>query len=117
MEKDFFDDVLIKLKREYQKDEILSAIIKQNSELNIEIGKLKSEIEHLEFEMQNQKIIDEQDLIEYKKKLNKELNKEVKLDNTVTQLKAKIKKQEILISSLRKNISDLVYQNIHKIEK
>ena len=42
MAKDFFDDVLIKLKREYQKDEILAAIIKENSKLIVEIGKLKS---------------------------------------------------------------------------
>ena len=117
MEKDFFDDVLIKLKREYSKDEILSAIIKQNSELTIEIGKLKSEIEHLEFELQNQKKIDEQEIIEYKKKLNKELNKEVKLDNTVIQLKKHIKEQDKLITNLRKNVSELVYKNIHKIEK
>ena len=116
MEKDFFDDVLIKLKREYQKDEILSAIIKQNSELNIEIGKLKSEIEHLEFELQNQKKIEKQEIVEYKNKLIKEINKEVKLDNTVMQLKGHIKKQDILISSLRKNISELIYQNLNKKE-
>lgn len=116
MEKDFFDEVLIKLKREYQKDEILSAVIKQNSTLNIEIGTLKSEIEHLEFELQNQKKIKDQEVLEYKNNLNKELNKEVKLDHTVIQLKAHIKKQDTLISTLRKNISDLIYQNLRNKE-
>ena len=44
---DFIDNVLIKLKRKYKKDEVLSAVIKENSELKIEIGQLKSEIDYL----------------------------------------------------------------------
>ena len=132
MAKDFFDDVLIKLKREYQKDEILAAIIKENSKLIVEIGKLKSEmakikfnnnfkkkseIQHLEYEIETKKEIDEKEIVEYKKKLTKEINKEIRLDNTIIQLKTHIKTQDKLIESLRKNISELIYQNIHKIEK
>mgnify|MGYP003494878890 FL=1 len=117
MAKDFFDDVLIKLKREYQKDEILAAIIKKNSKLIVEIGKLKSEIQHLEYEIETKKEIDEKEIVEYKKKLTKEINKEIRLDNTIIQLKTHIKTQDKLIESLRKNISELIYQNIHKIEK
>ena len=117
MAKDFFDDVLIKLKREYQKDEILGAIIKENSKLIVEIGKLKSEIQHLEYEIEAKKEIDEKEIVEYKKKLTKEINKEIRLDNTIIQLKTHIKTQDKLIESLRKNISELIYQNIHKIEK
>ena len=117
MEKDFFDDVLIKLKREYQKDEILGAIIKENSKLIIEIGKLKSEIQHLEHEMEIKKEIDEKEIIEYKKNLHKEINTEVRLDNTVIQLREHIKTQDKLIESLRKNVSELIYKSIHKIEK
>lgn len=117
MAKDFFDDVLIKLKREYQKDEILGAIIKEYSKLIVEIGKLKSEIQHLEYEIEAKKEIDEKEIVEYKKKLTKEINKEIRLDNTIIQLKTHIKTQDKLIESLRKNISELIYKNIHKIEK
>ena len=117
MAKDFFDDVLIKLKREYQKDEILAAIIKENSKLIVEIEKLKSKIQHLEYEKKKKKEIDEKEIVEYKKKLTKEINKEIRLDNTIIQLKTHIKTQDKLIESLRKNISELIYQNIHKIEK
>lgn len=48
MEKDkWLDDTLISLKRTYGKDEYISALLKQISEKDIEIGKLKSEIQHL----------------------------------------------------------------------
>ena len=38
---DYFDGVLIKLKRAYSKDETVAALSKQNSELQIQIGVLK----------------------------------------------------------------------------
>lgn len=117
MAKDFFDDILIKLKREYQKDEILSAIIKENSELNTEIGKLKSEIQHLEYEIVAKKEVDENEIIEFKKKFIKEINREIRVDNRIIQLKEHVKKQDKLIESLRKNISELVYKNYQNKEK
>jgi predicted RNase H-like nuclease (RuvC/YqgF family) len=48
---DNFDNVLIKLRRQYSKDETVAALSKKISELEIENGALKSEIEHLEFEL------------------------------------------------------------------
>jgi len=51
---DYFDNVLIKLRRQYSKDEAV-ALSKKISELEIENGALKSEIEHLEFELKKYK--------------------------------------------------------------
>ena len=50
---DYFDNVLTKLRRQYSKDEVVSALSKKISELEIENGALKSEIQHLEFELKN----------------------------------------------------------------
>lgn len=52
---DYFDNVLIKLRRQYSKDEAVAALSKKISELEIENGALKSEIEHLEFELKKYK--------------------------------------------------------------
>ena len=45
----YIDNVLISLKREYQKDELVSYLIKIISNLEIENGKLKSYVAELEF--------------------------------------------------------------------
>lgn len=45
----YIDNVLISLKREYQKDELVSYLIKNISNLEVENGKLKSYIAELEF--------------------------------------------------------------------
>jgi cell shape-determining protein MreC len=44
----YIDNVLIKLRREYSKDELVSALSKKLSEAEIENGKLKSYIQELE---------------------------------------------------------------------
>lgn len=48
MSEKYFNDVLIRLRRIYSKDETVSALSKKISELEIEIGKLKSYIDELE---------------------------------------------------------------------
>ena len=50
---DYIDNTLIKLKRTYSKDEVVSALIKQISERDIEVGKLKAEIDHLNNELED----------------------------------------------------------------
>ena len=52
---DYFDNVLIKLRRQYSKDEVVAALSKKISKVEIENGTLKSEIEHLEFELKKYK--------------------------------------------------------------
>lgn len=49
--KDFIDNTLIRLKREYTKDEVVSALYKKLSERDIEIGGLKSHIDELEYSL------------------------------------------------------------------
>lgn len=50
----FIDNVLIRLKRQYSKDELVAALNKKISELEIENGKLLSEIEYLNIEIKKQ---------------------------------------------------------------
>jgi len=47
----WLNNTLISLKRTYSKDEYVAALLKQLSEKNIEIGKLKSEVQHLTNEL------------------------------------------------------------------
>jgi chromosome segregation ATPase len=47
----YLDRSLIKLRRKYGKDELVASLTKQLSEKDVELGKLKSEIEHLEHEL------------------------------------------------------------------
>lgn len=65
----YIDNVLIKLRREYSKDELVSALSKRLSEAEIENGKLNSYISELESK------------IESKTKLKKEIDRLHKLLN------------------------------------
>jgi len=49
--KDYIERSLIKLKRQYGKDEYVSHLLKEASEKDIEIGKLHSEIDELQHEL------------------------------------------------------------------
>ena len=49
----YIDNVLIKLRREYSKDELVSALSKRLSETEIENGKLKSYIDELESKIES----------------------------------------------------------------
>jgi predicted RNase H-like nuclease (RuvC/YqgF family) len=68
-DKDFYDDVLIKLKRKYGKDELVASLNKEISELKIELGKEKAYIQELEFEKEN-------GIVHH----NEKISKEAKLD-------------------------------------
>ena len=57
------EEVLIKLRRKYSENEMIQALYKVLSEKNIEIGKLKSEIEFLNEELKNKEILFEKELI------------------------------------------------------
>jgi cell shape-determining protein MreC len=69
MKSKYIDNVLIKLRREYSKDEIVSALSKRLSETEIENGKLKSYIQELEIKRES------------KAKLKKEIDRLHKLLN------------------------------------
>ena len=98
---DFIDNVLIKLKRKYKKDEVLSAVIKENSELKIEIGQLKSEIDYL---TENHK----KELSKLKSDLKNEINIEVQKQFKDSKLRLENIEQKKTIKKLRETISDLI---------
>ena len=50
-DQDFYERTLIRLKRQYSKDEVVAALMKKLSEAEIEVGKLKSEIDYLQEEL------------------------------------------------------------------
>ena len=52
---DFYDRTLIRLKRQYSKDEVVAALIKKLSETEINVGILKDEIDYLKSELQSDK--------------------------------------------------------------
>jgi hypothetical protein len=60
---DYFDRVLIKLKRQYKSDEVVNALSKKLSEKEIQIGILKDEIEYYKAEL---KTLDSKAMIEAK---------------------------------------------------
>lgn len=53
-EQTYIDRTVIKLRRKYGKDELVATLSKQLSEKDVEIGKLNSEIAHLEHELNDQ---------------------------------------------------------------
>jgi uncharacterized small protein (DUF1192 family) len=52
---DFYDRTLIRLRRQYSKDEVVAALIKKLSETEINVGILKDEIDYLKSELQSDK--------------------------------------------------------------
>lgn len=92
----YIENVLIKLRREYSKDEYVSVLLNQISEKDVEIGKLNSYINELE------------DSRELSKSEKKDLAKQVRLDELHSEnlnLKKRIKK-------LRENVNDLIMKNL-----
>jgi len=49
----YIDNVVIELKRQYSKDELVSHLLKKQSELEIEIGILKSEKDELQYKLRD----------------------------------------------------------------
>lgn len=104
---DFIDNILIKLKRKYRKDEVLSAVIKENSELKVEIGQLKSEIDYL---TENHK----KELSKLKSDLKNEINIEVQKEFKDSRLRLENIEQKKTIKKLRELISDLISRQTDK---
>lgn len=99
METKFIDNVLISLKRQYSKDEAVQMVFKKLSQANVYIGKLHSEIQYLQNELNS-------------KEENKEVNKLAKIEakkNKLFEDKAKLcLKQKKQIDSLRDTRDTLI---------
>lgn len=96
MKKDYLDNVLIKLKRKYSKNEVISALTKKLSDAEVENGKLKSEIFELEHKIKT-----------IRKDLQKELKQEIH-QKVYSKINSKFKEKDDLISRLRTANSDLI---------
>ncbi|MFA5299340.1 MAG: hypothetical protein WC389_14210 [Lutibacter sp.] len=100
MEKiDFYDRALISLKRQYSKDEVFAALIKKLKETEVEVGKLKAEIDFLENELQ----VDKE-----KKEINRLGRIEARKDEMYKTQLERCKKQQVEIKRLRNEKNDLI---------
>lgn len=94
---DFIDRTVLRLRREYESHEIIGAFVKEIRKKDIEIGKLKSEIQHLISELK--KITREFDHIK-EKKVNSIARIEVRKDELYNILSQKNKANELRIKEL-----------------
>jgi cell division protein FtsB len=92
----YTDRVLIKLRRQYSESETVAALSKKVAELEVENGKLISEIHYLEYQGKEDKLTKRDKLENLKKEAN-------------TSLKGtqKLRKENV---SLKQQRSDLMYQ-------
>lgn len=101
----YIEDTLIRLKREYGKDELVQTLERQIKNKDLEIGKLNSEILHLEEEIRTIKLngeINKESLIKARRE---ELYK-----NLLTINKNLVKKNR----DLKKMNADLIYRLCQK---
>jgi predicted RNase H-like nuclease (RuvC/YqgF family) len=84
-EPEFFDEIFIKLRRQYGKDELVADLVKRLKDRDVEIGKLKAEIDFLNNELIdkefNEKVriqVRKEELYNIQLSENKRLIKEVK---------------------------------------
>jgi|AntRauTorckE6833_2_1112554.scaffolds.fasta_scaffold00056_32 hypothetical protein len=97
---DYNDRVLISLRRQYSENETVAALSKKITDLEVENGKLISEIQHLEY--QNKGVCENT-------KLSKRDKLEKKKEEAIPSLKntQKLRKEN---KSLKQQRSDLMYQ-------
>ena len=108
----YFDNVLIKLKRAYSKDETVAALSKKLTEVEIELGKSISYIHELEDEKHQRslKTGGEQWFEKYKKLKERfdKLDKEAKKDELYLMRSKEISRLHSELKKLRKVNNDLV---------
>lgn len=104
---DYIDKTLIRLKRQYSKDEVVASLTKKLTEAEIENGKLSAEIQNLEFKLSENINKKEED-----KLARIEARKNKLFQNALAQNK-KMRKQ---VSELRKLRGDL-FAKINQLEK
>lgn len=118
-EPDYIERTLLKLRREYSKDEVLSGFVKELCQKDVEIGKLKSEIEYLANELQYEKEknkINENAYSKFQNIQNTTINQQAQLElrknelynNKINECNAKTK----LIKQLRNTIKELINKSL-----
>lgn len=96
---DYIDRTLLRLRREYSKDEVVGALSKQLSERDVEIGQLKSEIEHLNY-LLNQN--------ENEREINREARKEIRKELLYKQQSLKIQTLENKLQAVYRVRDELI---------
>ena len=96
---DFYDRTLIRLRRQYSKDEVVAALIKKLNETEITVEILKDEIDYLKSELQSDK---EQKEIVRAGKI------EARKDELYKMKVEECKKQRAEIKQLRHQRNDLI---------
>ena len=107
---DYIDRTILKLRREYSKDELVAALNKQLEEKDVEIGKLTAQVHELEDQLGIERI-DAEELAKLKKKKHEEdkaIRKEIKESQLYKQQKEQLKNRKEEIKGLRSRISDQV---------
>lgn len=104
---DYIERTLIKLKRQYSKDELVAALLKQMSEKDIELGKLSAEVDYLQNELQSDK---------EKKEINRLAKVEARKEELYRMKVEDYRKQRAEIKQLRSTRSDLIAKN-HALQK
>jgi hypothetical protein len=99
---DYIERTLIKLKRQYSKDELVAALLKQISEKDIELGKLSAEIDYLQNELQSNK---------EQKEINRLAKVEARKEELYRRKVEDNQKQRAEIKQLRAMRSDLIAKN------
>jgi len=98
----FEDRTLIRLRREYSKNEVVAALSKKLTEKDMEIGALTSEIDHLKNELESQ--INQ-------KEINKLARKEMRKDNMYNEVLLNNKKLREQRKELRRVRNELLIEN------
>lgn len=109
MSKDYFDNVLIKLKRKYSENEVISALTKKLSEKDFKIGELTSERDELKH---NLRLITKKYNHAQNIKGSKEIAKEVKKEQMYKSLKEQISAYKQQIKSLREMRDKLLNEKL-----
>ena len=113
---DYIERTILQLRREYGKDELVAALIKQVSEREIEIGKLKAEIDEANDKVEK---IRAKIILERKKKVDVAAETEIKKDELYVRLQRKCDEKGNEIQTLKKqnvrllqDVKELVNLNV-----
>lgn len=106
---DFMDRVLLKLKRTYEKDEVVSALYKKLSERDFKIGELVSERDEAIYE--RDQLQKELNRIKHGLQTSKEFTKEVKREELYGNLRKQISKLKAELKTMR-NDRDNLYSKL-----
>ncbi len=103
---DYIDRTILKLRREYGKDELVAALGRQIDEKDIQIGQLLSEIQHLEHEVKRKEDFIQR--LRAMKEITKEAKKELKKEELYNHLKAANQTLRKKVRSLREKNKELI---------